>query len=89
MASMPIYGKMPQNLFLWKQRTDFHELWYVAQGTQAHYILFTLSPWDDHDLFHSKVKFATGAFIQEKATLMEFLQLVAWKLVDIINLMSK
>ena len=26
----------------WNQRTDLHELRYVAQGTLAHYLLFTL-----------------------------------------------
>ena len=25
--------------FFWDQWTDFHELWYVAQGTLAYYIL--------------------------------------------------
>ena len=71
MASLPIYGKKPYNLLLWNQSTDFHEIWYVAQGTLILYILFTVRSWNDLDLIFGKVKFATWAFIQEKATMME------------------
>ena len=39
--------------------------------------------------FTARSIFATYAFIQEKATYWKFLQYVAWKLVGIVNLMSK
>ena len=42
MAAMPIYGKTPQqssSLEQADQSTNFHEFWYVAQGTQAHHNL--------------------------------------------------
>ena len=63
MAAKPIYGKNP---LLWNQWTDFHELWYVAQGTLAHHILYKLWPWDDHDLFYGKVKFFNLGFYAGK-----------------------
>ena len=42
MAAMPIYGKNPfkKILLLRNQQVDFHETWYVALGTPAHYSLF-------------------------------------------------
>ena len=41
MAATPIYGKNPSNnLLLQNLRADFHETWYVASGTPAHYSLF-------------------------------------------------
>ena len=40
MATMSIYGKIPSNLLLRKQWTDFNETWYVVLGTQGRYSLF-------------------------------------------------
>ena len=65
MASMPIYGKKNlKNLLPWNQWTDFHELWYVAQGT--HY-----DPGMALTYFIARSSFATLAFIQENATMIE------------------
>ena len=61
-----IYGKKLKKFLLWNQWTDFHELWYVAQGSLVHYILFTLRPWNDLDLFHKKVKFCNLGFYTGK-----------------------
>ena len=38
-ANMPIYGKTPSK-HLRNQQADFHETWYVASVTPAHYSLF-------------------------------------------------
>ena len=38
----PYVLKSLKNLVLWSQRSDFHELCYVAHGTMAHYILIIL-----------------------------------------------
>ena len=52
-------------------------------------ILFRLRPWDVLDLFYGKVKFCNLGFYTGKGnTDGIFLQHVAWKLVDIVNLMS-
>ena len=58
----PSMVKPLQNLLLLNRWTDFHETWYVASGTQAHYSLFSLLKWwplIDFDLFNVKVKFGT------------------------------
>ena len=39
--------------------------------------------------FTARSNFANKAFIQVKAIMMDFLQHVAWKLVDTVNVMSK
>ena len=63
MATTPIYGKKNfKNLLLQNQRSDFHENWYVALGTPAHHKLCKCSPWNDLDLFYSKVKFGILGF---------------------------
>ena len=63
MAATPIYGKNPsKNLLLRNRWADFHETWYVASGTPAHYILFKLCPRNDLDLFYGKVKFGNLGF---------------------------
>ena len=51
MATMSIYGKIPSNLLLRNQWTDFNETWYVVLGTQGRYSLFKWWSWDDPDLF--------------------------------------
>ena len=90
MASFHIYDKILKSLLLWNQWIDFHEFWSVAQGTLAHYILFTLLPLDDLDLFYDKFKFCNLGFYTVKCNNYGFfLQHVAWKLVDIVNFMSK
>ena len=61
MATLPIYGKTLQNLFLRNRRADIHETWYVASGTPANYSLFKW-PWSDLDLFYGKVKFGNLGF---------------------------
>ena len=61
----------------------------VAKGTLAYYILFTLWSWDNLDLFYGKVKFCNRLLYKKRQQSWKFLQHVAWKLVDIVNLMSK
>ena len=52
----PYLVKAFKNLLFKNRSTDFHETWYVASGTPAHYSLFKWWPWVD-DLFNGKVKF--------------------------------
>ena len=54
--------KTLKNLLLQNQRADFHETWYVASGTPAHYSLYKWWPWSDLDLFYGKVKFGNLGF---------------------------
>ena len=66
MAAKPIYGKSPSKLFFSENRwTNFHETWYVAFGSTAHYRLFKWCPWVDLDLFYGKVKFGNISFYIE------------------------
>ena len=63
LAATPIYGKKPfKNLLLLNRCTNFHETWYVAFETQAHYSLFKWWPWVDLGLFYGKVKFGNISF---------------------------
>ena len=63
MAAMPIYMvKTLQKSSTPEPEADFHETWYVASGTPAHYSLFKLLPWSDLDLFYGKVKFGNLSF---------------------------
>ena len=39
-AAMPIYGKNLKNLFLWNQKADDLESWYVASGAAVLPCLF-------------------------------------------------
>ena len=49
--------KNTMNILSRNHWADFNETWYESLATQAHYILFKLRPWFDHDLFNGKVKF--------------------------------
>ena len=72
MASLSIYGKKTlKNLLLWNQRTDFHELWYVAQGILAHIFCSHYDPGMTLTYFTARSNFATWAFMQEKIKMME------------------
>ena len=44
-------------LYLWKQKDDDLETWYVALSTRVLLNLFKWCPWVDHDLFYGMVKF--------------------------------
>ena len=66
--------KILKDLLLLNQWTDFYELWYVAQATLAFYILFTLLPCDDLDLFLQQGQILQlRNFIKEETTIMEIL----------------
>ena len=62
MTKMATMLKTFRNLLLWNQWTDFHETWYLASGTPAHYSLYKWWPWVDLDLFYGKVKFGNLGF---------------------------
>ena len=89
LAAMPIYSKILKNLLLQNRQADFHETWYVASGTPAHYSLYDWWPWSDLDLFYGKVKFGNLGFSIEKSENSGFfkklLKPVTWKLVDTDN----
>ena len=86
MAAIPLFGKNPsKSLLLMNRPTDFHEIWYVASGTPAHYCLFKWWPWVDLDLFNGKVKFGNLGFFKGKLKTVDFQKLVTWKLVDADN----
>ena len=56
-----------KNLLLRNRRADFHETWYVAFVTPAHYSLFKWWPSSDLDLFNGKVKFGNLGFSMGKS----------------------
>ena len=58
----PYMVKTFKNLLLWNRQTDFHETWYVASVTPAHYSLFKWWPCIDLDLIYGKVKFGNLGF---------------------------
>ena len=69
---MAIYGKKPfKNLLFLNRRADFHETWYVAFGTPAHYSCSNDDPGVTLTYFTARSNLVTLAFLWEKVDFSE------------------
>lgn len=78
-----------KNLFLWNGEAIDVETWHVELGIQTHHNLFKFRPWNDLDVFHSKVKFAYLSFWMGKGEnnwmLLKVLKTMSQNLIDQVN----